>query len=267
MKEYFSRSLLCGLILSGCFITLGINTQAQNFPTRETSLGDKFEFDGMKFNATNIAGENSGEQTVTLGPTNGKVNGEPVALAGIWIDETGDEPCAIRVTFRDINSPDSGAIAVHPYTLNLDNRCSINAQFWQTGEIFWENEFAGTYALETQAVRPTNRWSLHSLKVCSNERSSERGKLVKGMQASFVDQDPENGLTPVPGLVVAKQPNCKEDWLARGTSACPDDSVAMGLRVVTQEIGNKQSITGLGLVCRKVKRVALLRPVRDPIGR
>ncbi len=261
MLRYLSVLACSGFILGGMVLAQPARAQFQR-PTQiqPLTVPQKFKFVGQKFNV-DIAGEDSGEQTVVLGPDNGKVDGKPVALAGIWIDETGDEPCAIRVTFRELNL---SSVNVYPFSFNLDRRCSINAMWTSFGGYFWENEFAGTYAVETKASAPSNRWSMRSLKVCSNKKKNDRGKLVKGIQVDFVNRDPEDGLTPIPGLVAAKQPNCKGDWLARDTSVCPDNSVAMGLRVVTQEVGNKQSITGLGLVCRSVELVPALTPVSLP---
>ena len=96
-------------------------------------------------------------------------------------------------------------------------------------------------------VAPAGRF-LSSVGTCTNNRSNDRGLLVKGLAGTAFGINTDGTTTGVAALSPDEQPSCEESNYTY--SQCPNRQVAIGLDVKLKVIGGRQSITGLRLRCR-----------------
>jgi len=220
-----------------------------------------FRFSGPKIEV-GIAGQSSGSEVISVGPGNGMIDGVPHAIRAVLIDETGDEPCGIRTEYVPLNTVPTRPVTESSWQDPDDENCEIEEVAWESRatpssppgfmyEVKNEGSENGLIGVKVVANPGNVANFVRQLSVCTKGTNNDRGDLVKGIRAVFVGLDPASGPTLYPTIPQSVQPHCEErDWTS---STCPDNHVATSLRVVTENIGNHRSITGIGLVCRPVE--------------
>ena len=250
------------------------------------SLGPSvFAFDGPNAASSVVgdAGNSTGSAGVyMLGPVRGMIDGEPYAISAVIIDETGDEPCGLQTLHTPLNGTRAG---VPIETMNWfdggDSECAVENVAWKTVRSRPNTSAAADSPVSVvknvgsesgligvkggHDVLGNFPLALSNLATCTKRvgASGGRNDLVKGLRANFVGLDATRfaaaGLIANPDTAVSKQPHCEIRTFAAST--CPPNHVAIRLRIVTENVGNHESITGLRLICRPVK---LAFPTLDP---
>lgn len=139
-----------------------------------------------------------------------------------------------------------------------DEPCHIEVSGSQ-GNAVWSECGGRPRSTRTAGVDGHN--SLVGIMVCNNDRSDERGRLVKGLELEWAFRPHE---TRVEDRMLTRdrfqQPNCSR-W--RRWARCPAQTAAQTLLVHHERIGGREAIVGLQLECYPVEPSCLAD--NDPV--
>lgn len=223
-------------------VGLSIATLATMLPDRADAQAQlRFIGDTRRADFTGPAQSSSQTSIVRIMPSGGLVGGAPAGLTRIRITERGDEPCALRATFTQLAQP--------PIVDSPTNRRLVRIDLQNSGSRCSANRTRGRIELRAAGPEAVGVF-IRSVGTCTNNRSGDRGLLVKGLTGTSFMIDDDTG---EPGQTSAispdEQPNCDEETYTY--SRCRAREVAIGLDVKLKVIGGKQSITGLRLRCKR----------------
>lgn len=170
--------------------------------------------------STNLSGYAGDDQTL-------REPGNDAFLWGIDFEETGDEPCYLRLHWWRANVSDRRQ---GEFETRFDV-CDGNVGYTKKLRI------PNAYTSEVEGLR-----AAHALKVCTNKKRNHRLKGAT-LYGSYIDRNDDGQVERDPALRQSfERPNCAE-WHAK--RSCPKGEVAVG--VIIEH--NDDEIVGLGLKC------------------